>query len=523
LRAVRLITGLAALGLLGAVGYGLYRAGMSRGIEMMTSPAVKSAPGADSTSAARIDPASGRRVLYWHDPMVPGQKFDKPGKSPFMDMQLVPVYADQGGDAEGVAISSAMQQSLGIRTAEAVMATLSTRIEAVGTVGFDERDVAVVQARSSGFVEKLHVRAPLDPVRKGQPLAELYVPDWVAAQEEFLSARRMEGTRVEALVDGARQRMRQAGMTKSQIAVVESSGQVHPRLTVDAPINGFVSELSAREGMTVTAGSTLFRINGLDSVWVNADIPETAASQLRPGSRVEARSPALADVVFKGRINAILPEVDPATRTIKARIELSNPGRRLTPGMFATIRLETPSTKEAVLIPSEAVIRTGKRSVVIIAVQEGRFALVDVQIGLESDGRTEIRKGILPGQKVVVSGQFLIDSEASLKGIASRMSNEPVSVGGAEETITHRGEGKVERISKDEITLSHGTIPSLQWGPMTMPFKLPRDGVLNDVAVGDIVSFEFRADGSGKFEILAIAKSAATETGGQAHGKGSQK
>src|SRR5262249_17873311 len=216
------------------------------------------------------------------DPMVPGQKFDKPGKSPFMDMQLVPVYADAVADEGRVTISPRVQQNLGVRTAEVTKGTLTPVVEAVGNVAYNERDVALVQARTVGFIEKLYVRAPLDPVKKDEPLAELYAPEWVAAQEEYLSVRRMSGTGLEPLADGARQRMRLAGMTEDQIHLVESTGKVHPRLTVRAPAAGVIAELAAREGMTVMAGAALFRINGLGTVWVNAEVPESRASLVRP-------------------------------------------------------------------------------------------------------------------------------------------------------------------------------------------------------------------------------------------------
>src|SRR5213083_2145920 len=266
----------------------------------VTSDAVAAAPGATAAKkAGEVDSATGKKVLYWHEPMVPGQKFDKPGKSPFMDMQLVPVYEDQAGQGGGVSVDPRMQQSLGMRVAEVRKGALAPAVEAVGSVAYNERDVAVVQARANGFVEKLHVRAPLNPVRKGQPLAELYVPDWVAAQEEYLSARRMAGTRLEALVDGARQRMRLAGMTEEQIRTVESTGNVHARLTVASPIGGVVAELGAREGMTVMSGAPLVRINGLGTVWVNAEVRENQASEVRVGNLVEARAPALPGKVFK--------------------------------------------------------------------------------------------------------------------------------------------------------------------------------------------------------------------------------
>ena len=266
-------------------------------------------------------------------------------------------------------------------------------------------------------------RAVLDPVRQGQPLAELYVPEWVAAQEEFLSVARMANA--DALLDGARQRMRLAGMSDAQIQSVAARGKVQARFTITAPIGGIVAELAAREGMTVSAGAPLFRINGLSTVWVNAEVPESLAAQVRPGSAVEARAPALGGVAFKGKITAILPEVNPATRTLKMRVELANPAGALVPGMFATVILKPAARAELLQVPSEAVITTGKRNVVVVALGDGRFAPVDVEIGMEANGQTEIRKGLEAGQQVVVSGQFLIDSEASLKGVAARMGAAP--------------------------------------------------------------------------------------------------
>jgi membrane fusion protein, copper/silver efflux system len=489
---------------IGAAGYGLYRFGMSRGMQM-----AGTASNAPAPSAGDADPATGRKVLYWHDPMVPGQKFDKPGKSPFMDMQLVPVYADAGSGESTVAISPRVQQNLGVRTAEVKSGSVSSTVEAVGSVAYNERDVAVVQARSNGFIERLFVRAPLDPVRKGQPLAELYVPDWVAAQEEYLSAKRIsaqsDAKSLVGLADAAKQRMRLAGMSDAQIAAVEAGGKVQARLTITAPIGGVVGELTAREGMTVMAGAPLFRVNGLSTVWVNAEVPEVAAAQVRPGNSVEARTPAVSGTVFKGKVSAILPEVNPATRTIKARIELANPGGQLVPGMFATVSFTPAARKDVLLVPSEAVIQTGKRSVVVVAQGDGKFAPVDVEVGLDSNGQTEIRRGLQAGQKVVVSGQFLVDSESNLKASTTRMGDMPAPAAGQGTDVTHRGEGKVESIGKEEITISHGPIPTLQWGPMTMGFKLPATGLPQGVAVGNRVNFEIRQGKDGTFQITSIA------------------
>ena len=506
-----LILALMVVVVIGAGGYGLYRLGMNHAIQMTTSGSntAATAPPARAQKAGDVDPATGRKVLYWHDPMVPGQKFDKPGKSPFMDMQLVPVYADSGENESSVAISSRVQQNLGVRTAEVTRGTLTSTVEAVGSVAYNERDVAVVQARSNGFVERLFVRAPLDPVRKGQPLAELYVPDWVAAQEEYLSAKRIsaqsDAKSLAGLADAAKQRMRLAGMSEAQIAAVEASGKVAARLTITAPIGGVVGELSAREGMTVMAGAPLFRLNGLSTVWVNAEVPESVAAQVRPGNPVEARAPALPGEVFKGKVSAILPEVNPATRTLKARIEVANLAGALVPGMFATVNFSPATRKDVLLVPSEAVIQTGKRSVVIVAQGDGRFVPVDVEIGIDSNGQTEIRKGLQVGQKVVVSGQFLVDSEANLKASTTRMGDMPAPAAGQATDVTHRGEGKVESIGKEEITISHAPIASLKWGAMTMGFKLPATGLPRGIAVGDSVSFEIRQAKNGTFQITSIA------------------
>ena len=525
----------AVLGLLGTAGYGLYMPGMNRGMGMSAVPTSTpaSAPGADGMAATaeastesvpqsiaqgeeatrrhitagikagQVDPATGKRILYYHDPMVPGNKFDKPAKSPFMDMMLVPVYADSDGDGSKVTVSPRIQQNLGVRTAEVVEGTLSPQVAAVGSIAWNERDQVIVQARATGFVERLFVRATLDRVSKGQPLAELYVPEWIAAQEEFLSVRRMQSTDLEGLVDGARQRMRQVGMSQGLIAGVESSGRTQPRFTLVAPIGGVVTELMAREGMTVMSGTTLFRINGTGTVWANAEVPESQAPLLRVGAKVQARSPAVPGTAFEGRVQALLPEVNTTTRTLKARLELANPGGRLVPGMFVQMQFMNTRAEKALLIPTEAVIQTGKRTVVMLAEENGRFRPVDVDIGIESDGKTEVKRGVKVGQRVVVSSQFLIDSEASVKGVAARLNVEPAPVA-ANKAPRHAGSARIETITRDAVTLSHGPIPSLKWGPMTMDFKLPKGGVQRGLAAGDRVDFEFFMGAEGLPQLTGV-------------------
>ena len=448
-----LIAILLCVAVLGAAGYGLYTLGLQRGGEQRTAPVASDASAAPAASAAApaaasanesgedatrrhitaglkagdVDPANGKKVLYYHDPMVPGNKFDKPAKSPFMDMMMSPVYADSDGDQGKVTVSARTQQNLGVRTAAVTEGMLSPQVSAVGSIAYNERDQVIVQARATGYVERLHVRATLDPVSKGQPLAELYVPDWIAAQEEFLSVRRMQGTDLAVLVDGARQRMRQAGMNEAQIRLVETTGKTQPRITLVAPIGGVVVELMAREGMTVAPGATLFRINGVATVWANAEVPESQSALLRPGAKVQAKSPAVPGTTFDGKVQAILPDVNPTTRTLKARLELANPGGRLVPGMFVQMQFMDMRSEKSLLIPTEALIQTGKRTVVMLAEDNGRFRPVEVEAGIESGGQTEIKRGLQAGQRVVVSSQFLIDSEASLKGVEARLNEAPVA------------------------------------------------------------------------------------------------
>ncbi|MBX3587459.1 MAG: efflux RND transporter periplasmic adaptor subunit [Ramlibacter sp.] len=458
-----------------------------------------------------MDPANGRKVLYYHDPMVPGNKFDKPAKSPFMDMMLVPVYADGDTDQGKVTVSPRIQQNLGVRTAVVTEGKLTPQVAAVGNIAFNERDQVMVQARATGYVERLYVRATLDRVGKGQPLVDLYVPDWVAAQEEFLSLKRMQSDDVAGLVDGARQRMRQAGMNEDQIRLVERSGTTQARTTIVSPISGVVVELAAREGMTVMAGAPLFRINGLSTVWANAEVPESQAALVRPGAMVRAQSPAAPGVSFEGRVQAILPDVNAATRTLKARLELNNPGTRLVPGMFVSMQFMDTRAEPALLIPTEAVIQTGKRTVVMVAEDNGRFRPVEVQAGIESGGQTEIKRGLQAGQKVVVSSQFLIDSEASLKGVEARLNDAPkpsAANTAANTAPKHEGEARIEAIGRDTLTLSHGPIPSLKWGQMTMDFKRPPASQLpRNLEVGDRVTFEFYMGTDGPPQLTRVSPS----------------
>lgn len=432
-----------------------------------------------ASSAGASAPAEGRKVLYWYDPMMPQQKFDKPGKSPFMDMQLVPRYADET-PAGGVAVDPRLSQTLGWRTATVEKQRVGAGVDSVATVQLNERDVVTVQARSTGFVQQVGRMAPGDVVAAGALIAELLVPEWTAAQQEFLAVR---ATGDAALTAAARQRLVLLGVPPATIEQVEQSGRTQALVAVLAPIGGVVQELGVRAGMTVPQGMTLVRINGLATVWLEAALPEAQASVARPGQPVEVRFSAFPGETRQGRVTAVLPQANADTRTLKVRIELPNPQGRLRAGMFAQVRLGG-SEQEALVVPSDAVIRTGQRALVYVVNAPGRYEPVQVRVGREFGNKLEVLQGLQAGQEVVVSGQFLIDSEASMRGVAPQAS-----------PVTHEGTGKVIEVSAQEITLDHGPIASLKWPAMQMPFKLATPGLARGVKAGDAVQFGFTQSG----------------------------
>jgi Cu(I)/Ag(I) efflux system membrane fusion protein len=381
---------------------------------------------APSTTASGAAP-SDRKILYWHDPMVPAQRFDKPGKSPFMDMQLVPVYADQAGTTS-VNVSPSVQQNLGLRTATVKRADVSSSFDAVGTVQFDERLSSVVQTRVAGYVEQLPVRAPMEQVRKGQALAIVFAPDWLAPQNELLALERAGVS--EDLVAAARQRMRAMSIPESLIRRSEETGTAQARFTLGAPDSGVVAELGVREGAAVTPGMTLFRIAGLEKVWAVAEVPEAQATQLSKGQKVKAALAADATQTFEGELAEILPLVSSTTRTLQARFEVDNKAGKLTPGMLLRLQVAGPSSSRLV-VPAEAVIRTGTRAVVIVQRDSGGFEPRNVQLGADLGDTVEVAQGLNEGERVVASGQFLIDSEASLKSVTGNLLAKVQRVGGS--------------------------------------------------------------------------------------------
>ena len=472
----RLALGAAVIALLaGAAGYGLGHLGKA-------------------THAPATAPQPDRKVLYWYDPMVPAQHFEKPGKSPFMDMQLVPRYAGEGPQQAGVQIDPGRLQSLGIRYATVERTRFAEDLTAPGVLEFNQRDVAIVQARAGGFVQRVYARAPGDVVRAGAPIADLLVPSWGGAQAEYLAVRRTGDAALEA---AARQRLRLLGMPEGLIDAVARNGQTRTVVTITTPVGGAIQTLDVRQGMTVAMGQTLAQVSGLGTVWLTLAVPESEAGQVRVGAPARVELAAFPGRMISGRVSAVLPAAQAESRTLQVRIELPNRDGRLRPGMYGAGHLDGQA-QPALVVPSEAVIRTGKRAVVMLAGDGGRFQPVEVQVGRESGDRTEILAGLSEGQRIVASGQFLIDSEASLAGLQARpLAAASASPPAGAQPSLYETRGRVEALTGDQITFSHEPVPAIGWPAMTMTFKLDPPALAKGVKVGDraVFAFEQRPDG----------------------------
>ena len=433
------------------------------------------------SNSAPTTSASERKVLYWYDPMYPQQHFVQPGKSPFMDMVLIPKYASENSASAGVKIDPAMAQNLGMRLATVTHIPLSSQVDATGIIGYNERDVAVIQSRTEGFVERVWPLAPGDVVKAGQPLIEVLMPAWAAAQHEFLAVKSSDD---KTLLEIARERMRLLGMSDEQIREVEHDGTPRSIFTVAAPIDGVLQSLDVHAGMTLMIGQTLARINGLATVWLEVAVPEARAGEVQVGSHAAIRLAGFQEQPGDGRVMAILPVLNEATRSLRLRIELINPDGRLRPGLSAQVNLGTSSGETALAVPTEAIIRTGKRSLVMVAGDQGRFMPVEVTLGHEVGNQTLITSGLSEGQQVVVSGQFLIDSEASLNGIVARSASTPEMSAPAD---LHETDATIKGIATGEITLAHGPFKTLSMPGMLMTFPLARPELAQGLKIGDRV------------------------------------
>lgn len=366
-----------------------------------------------------------KKILYWVAPMDANYRRDKPGKSP-MGMDLVPVYADADGSDGGITIAPEVVQNLGVRTAVAERSRLWRGIDTVGYVGYDESKVSHIHLRTEGWIENLVVESEGERVTQGQRLFDLYSPELVNAQEEFVQALKLGNT---GLVRASRSRLGALGIPAGQVKQLEKDRKPAQTIPVYAPQDGVVADMSVREGMYVKPANNIMSLADLSSVWLLAEIFERQADWVAVGQPAEVSLAFLPGRTWEGTVEYIYPSLDPKTRALKARLRFANEGESLKPNMYANVKIFGGPKNDVLVIPIEALIRTGREERVVIASGEGRFESRIVRAGMESGEWVEIIEGIEAGENVVVSGQFLIDSEANLKASMKRM-QAPVSPAG---------------------------------------------------------------------------------------------
>ena len=363
-----------------------------------------------------------REILYWVAPMDPNYRRDEPGKSP-MGMDLVPVYADEVTSKPGVvSIDPTLVNNLGVRTAVAERGTLPRRIETVGYIGYDEDTLQHVHTRVDGWIESLAATATGDPVKKGQLLFELYSPTLVSAQQEYLAALSSNN---EGLQRASRDRLVALGLTNRAIDRLDRERKVSQRVRVHADGDGVIAQLGVREGMFVTPATEVMSIAQLDQVWVVAEVFERQSAWVEPGQRAVVELDYLPGLSLEGTVDYVNPELDPKTRTLKVRLRFDNEGARLLPNMFARVIIEGRAIPNIVHVPREAVVRGGSSNRVVVDMGDGMFESRKVLVGIESGERVAIRSGVSEGERVVVSAQFLIDSESNIDSALERLENSP--------------------------------------------------------------------------------------------------
>lgn len=379
-----------------------------------------------------------RKVKYWVSPMDPGYVSDKPGKAP-CGMDLVPVYEEVGEEAAPgtIAVEPNTLQSMGVRTAKAEIRPLARTIRAVGKVVVDERRLTQVTTKVTGWVDRLYVKVTGDPVRKGQPLLSIYSPDLVSAQEEYLLALRNlknlgKGPYPE-LVDGAkrlteasRRRLEYFDISAAQIEELKNTGKVKKQLVLASPVHGIVMKRTVTQGQMVQPGMTLLEVADLSTIWVEADIYEYEMPWIKVGEKAVITLSYLPGETFTGKIDYLYPYLKDATRTARVRLKFANPSLKLKPDMFAQVEIKSPVAGETVTVPSEAVLDSGERQIVFIALGKGRFEPRKVKLGAEGDdGQRQILSGLKGGEEVVTSAQFLLDSESRIREAIAKMLRTP--------------------------------------------------------------------------------------------------
>jgi Cu(I)/Ag(I) efflux system membrane fusion protein len=395
--------------------------------------------GAPSGSAKPGPPAApvpgGRKVLFYRNPMNPTITSPVPAKDE-MGMDYVPVYEDEANRAEStgatVTIDPAIVQNMNVLTRVVQRGDLTREIRTVGYLEYDQQKMVTITTKYPGWVEHVYVNYVGEPVHQGQPLFDIYSPELVQTEQDLLSAlefaKRMEGATEEArrraldLVEAARQRLAYWDISPEQIREFEASGKAFRTLTVNAPSAGVVMlRLPGLEGMAVRPGMEIYHLADLSTLWLSVEAFEDQIAWLRIGSEAEVTLSYFPGETFIGRVRYIEPQVNEKTRTVPLKLEVPNPRGRLRAGMYATVRFRPVVARDAVLVPTLAVLRTGQRNLVVVAEPEGRFAPREVELGAEGDQNVAVAQGLEAGERIVTSAQFLIDSESNLREAVQKL------------------------------------------------------------------------------------------------------
>ena len=378
----------------------------------------------ETASAGKGRQDTGRKVKYYKSTMLLGEISQTPRKDS-MGMDMVPVYEGEE-ETQTITVDPATVQKMGVRTAVVTKGPLRRVIRTVGTIDYNETALADVTTKFRGWIEKLYVDSTGKQVHKGEPLFDIYSPDLYNAQSEYVLALNQGGTG--GLKTSARQKLKLFDVSEDQIAQLEKTRQPQRTLRVDAPIDGIVVEKNAVQGQMVEAGMRLYRLADLGIVWVQSQIYEQDLALLKLGQEAEVSLSYLPDRKFRGRITYIYPTVDEKTRTARVRMEFHNPGLFLKPGMFATVELHAELESDALLIPDTAVLRSGDKNTVFVALENGKFEPRLVTLGPRGENdQYQVLSGLKEGERIVTSGQFLLDSESQLREAIQKMLNPNVA------------------------------------------------------------------------------------------------
>jgi multidrug efflux pump subunit AcrA (membrane-fusion protein) len=363
-----------------------------------------------------------RKIMHWVAPMDPSYVRDKPGKSP-MGMDLVPVYeednsasaADSGAASGAILVDPVMVQNMGVRVAKVKRGSISRRVRTIGEIDVAEDQLSVVNLRFSGWIEKIYADQTGQAVRRGQALFSIYSPELVSALKEYLIAYKTSGVDSD-LANSAAERVRLWGIPRSVLDKVAKQQKVERVILIRAPRGGYILHKNVVEGARVVAGTDLYRIGNLKTIWVNTEIYEFDAPWIQVGQPATMELSYQRGKKFSGRVNYIYPTLNRNSRTLTVRLVFENPGINLKPGMFATVRIEAQHKDGVLIIPTEAIIHSGERQIVFTTREIGKYQPRDIVTGLEGDDHvTEILSGLSEGDTVVTSGQFLLDSESQLQ------------------------------------------------------------------------------------------------------------